>query len=231
MEHRERRLEPLVLQVQVERGQLVGRAQGLVGDGPKGQGRDVEAALGSRRLGAFAGAVRAAFRVLGIGRRGPEDRLDDARHGRPGLVADRVEGDRRVPPRQEGDALHLQGGGDRGPAGLGVGRVEEGHGQPQQALARIPTRPGPLAEQAAGERKEHPGSVTRLRVGGERAAMADAGEGGDAGLDDRARGPALGVGHEADAAGVPFVALVGERHDPSIDAERPGGCPASLPIG
>jgi hypothetical protein len=90
-------------QVGIERGELVGGAEGLVGDRSEGEGGDVRPA---DCLCAPARAVGARLRLVErVTERLEQHELLDAGHRRPSLLAERGRYDRHVTPAAEPDPL------------------------------------------------------------------------------------------------------------------------------
>jgi hypothetical protein len=197
MEDGEPRGEAIVGQVGIEVSELVGRAQGFVRDGSEGQGGHVKPdALGaSRLLDATARPERTPLAVLLVAaERACKDQLLDGGSGGARGVTERalVDGDRAPAHRLEGfgGASLL----DDRTAAAGIGGIQEQHGDTRSFVR------GP--EQRARHRKQQPGPVSGKRVGSDGASVLDPAQGLQSGIDDRARGPAPRIGHEADPAGV-----------------------------
>jgi hypothetical protein len=123
--------------------------------------------------------------------------VDDPGGGRPGQVAQGGGVERRLPPVGQHQALLRRRGGHRGP------RVVPPDEQDGDA--------GALAEQRRRDRGEQSRAVGRPRVGGHGAPVLDAGQATERGGDDRTGRATLGVGDEADAAGVELAGRGGEH--------------------
>jgi hypothetical protein len=183
-----------VAQVGVEAVELVGRAQGLVGDRPEGERRDVRA---GRRLGPLPCAVGTQLRLVGRrSERAPEHELLDPRHRRARCFAERRGVDRHRTPARGLDSLCEAGGLDRGTGVLVA----------QEHLCEPAPRRG---NECARDRQEQPGAVTADAVRRHGAAMRHAGEPYQQAVDDGPGRPAGRVGQEADAAGIALCAWVG----------------------
>ncbi len=132
-------------------------------------------------LGLGVARARRARRATSCSMRGiARPRL--ARRGAPDRPAPRASRAARAPP---------SGRRPRSPRGPSR---RAGRPSPARRPARLAARPG----SAAGQ----PGAVTGLAVGGDRPAVPDAAQALEQRVDDRARGAAVDVGDEADAAGV-----------------------------
>jgi hypothetical protein len=120
--------------------------------------------------------------------------------------------DRDRPPAQQLQPLGDQGLLDH-PAGLlgvlgGAGQEGHGHPEPARGVPRCiggPGGPGAV-EQPLGQRQQDAGAVAGAGVGGDRAPVPEPFQPGQGGVEDGPAGPAVHLGHEADAAGVALVA-------------------------
>jgi hypothetical protein len=197
VEHGERGGERVVLEVEVEVGQGVGRGEALV---------DHRAKRARRHVRALGGGVDAPAQAqgspLGLGGGGAvpargEDGVDDARCRGPGEVPEGGGVERGLAPVGQREALGCGRGLDRG-AGFFAPHEQHRH-------------PGPLAEQGRRDRNEQARPVGGAGVGGHRPAVLDARQAAERGGHDGAGRAALGVGHEADAAGVELAGRGGEH--------------------
>ena len=209
VEDAERDLEIGPLQVEVERAELVRRAERLVGDGLEGERGDVGAA---RSLGAAAGAVGAPLRLV-VGEAGGrrQQKLLDPRHRRPPELAEVVRIDRHHPPAERLEIL--------GPAGLLDVRTrrivaQEHHSQPASRFRTHRVR----------KRQQETGSVTRPAVARDGAPVAHPAQALEQRVEDGAGGPPAAVGNEADPAGVALGGRVVERWSPTHNLASPPGC-------
>ena len=156
VEDREGNLERLVAQVRVEGVELVGRAERLVGDRAKRERRDVRA---TNALGPSAGAIGARLGLVRTEAEGPdENELLDPRHRRERRVSERIAVDGHLPPPGEPDPLGLARGLDAGPSCV---VSKEDHREPA---------PG-AGHERGRDRQQHAGTVARLPVGRDRAAV------------------------------------------------------------
>ncbi len=215
VEDAERDLERRVAQVVVEDGELIGRAERLVGDRAERERGDVR---GDRALGELAGPEGTALRLVGIEARSRQEQLLDPRRTRLRLRPERVRGDRHLTPPE-----HLQ------PflatdccKDLAVGFVaEEDHAEPGAGHG----------QQRRGKREQQAGTVARLPVGRNRSAVLDAPEPFEQRVDDLARCTAAHVRDEADAAGIELGGTVVQRavgrHEAPVRERTDGWCRAS----
>jgi hypothetical protein len=206
VEDGEGRGEALVGEVEVEVGERVGGDQALVDDGPERARRDVGAlgggvdptaqpegaALELLVGGGEVGVALLGGRQLGEGHRGgvrrTEDHLHDGRPGAQGQIAEGGVVGRRGAPLHLLEALLGQEAGHRR-GRIGSADEEDGHA-------------GSCAEDGGRDRGEQPGAVGGPGVGGDRPPVLDVRQSVQGGGDDRAGGASLGVGDEADAAGI-----------------------------
>ncbi len=196
VEDRERGLEAIVGEVEVEVAELRRRGQRLVGDGAERPRRDVQAKAPPQPLpfGPAARPEAAPLPLFGVVGIGGEQELRDAGHDAAGDLTEGrgVEGDLAplevVQAFGAGSLLH-----DRTDLAVALG---EDHRHP--SVPEDPRRDG----------GQDPRTVARQGVGGDGAPVHDPAQGAGGGLDDGARGPPAGVGDEADAAGVPFPSRV-----------------------
>ena len=136
-----------------------------------------------------------------------QQRLADTRHQRERASTERIVLDRNVAPRDHidrfratrflDDALEIELGGV-------VHDEDHADADPLRFDLRQPEPGGLRGEETAGDRDEQPCPVARLGVGCDGAAMADVAERADGRLDHATARAPLGVGDEADAAGVPL---------------------------
>ena len=182
MEDRERDLERGILEVGVEVRELAGGAESLVRDRAERERDDVDAGHALRPPPC---AIRASLgvRVLGWS----EHELVDARKRGERGDADRLVACGHGPPAGWFEALRAAGILDR---------------RPQPALAEEAHREagvGPAAERVR-QREENAGAVAGDAVRGPRTAMPDRREPGERAVEHVARGAAVDVRDEADAA-------------------------------
>ena len=157
MEDRERNLERRVAQIRVERIQLIGRAERLVGDGAKRERRDVRAA---HALGPSPGAIGARLGLVRTEAEGSDEHeLLDPWHRRHRRVAERVAVDGHLPPTGEPDSLGLARCFDPDASCI---VPKEDHREPA---------PWPRHERG-GDRQQNARAVARLSIGGDRTAMS-----------------------------------------------------------
>ncbi len=211
MDQGQRRLDPLVRQVGVERAQLPGREHALVDDGPRRQRREVgRRAAGDRGLvvdlvlDALAQRVDAPVEGQARGPRGVgQEELPHDGQDLPGRLAEDVRLDRDVPPAHRLQALlghqPLDGGHRLLPRHL-VGGQEA---QPDRVLAgRREREADDLPEEAVGDLEQDAGPVTRVGLGPGGAAVLEVAERPDGQVDDAPAGSTLDVHDERDATGV-----------------------------
>jgi hypothetical protein len=213
VEHRERRRQRLVGEVAVERAELLGGAQRLVGDRTERHRREVrgDAAGGDRAREALARAEGTAFGLVHRHRRRPQqDRLLDARRLLAGELAQGPGRDRHDAPARDADAL-VQARVLQRPAGRGLHRLaaldvgrQERHREADQLLVAGLEVVGVRGEVRVVDRQQQPRAVARLRVVRDRAAVLDPAERGQRARHRLVRTPPAHVGDEADAAGVAF---------------------------
>ena len=202
MEDRDRHVEPVVAQVGVEVAEAVGGGQALVDDRAVRTGRDVQA------LDPHQPSLDPVGHHLGIGSRrwAPEHGVDHLRAGAPGEFAQHVVVGRGPAPFDQLDRLGRKGGLDGLPGLIGT-HEERGH-------------PVARTEDRARDRGEHTRAVGRLGVGGHGTTVLDPGQTPQGGSQDGGGRAALGVGHEADPAG---VELSHERAPLQIGRTAPDG--------
>ncbi len=183
---------PRVGEVRVEALQLGRCAERLVGHRTERDGGDVDA------VDPLRPASRTVCAQLGVrlGARS-EHELRDARHARRRGRAERRDVVRDVAPAERLEPLRAACLLDD-PAEPRL--AEEAHGDAGAVLAR----------QGLVQRQEQACAVTRHPVRCPRAPVRDGGEPGERTIDDLARGPALGVGNQPDAAGIAFGARIVE---------------------
>ena len=206
-------------EIGVERAELVGRAERLVGDGAEGQRADVGAGVA---LGPLAGAVGAALGLLeGRAERAAEDELLDPWRARLGGLTERLRDDRDRIASQDLDPLGRAGQLDRLPRRL---VPKEHHRQPAPGRRDEGPRDG----------QEQAGAVAGPAVGGDGATMAHAAERLEREVDELPARAAAGVGDEPDPAGsslridLGFPGLSRPRA-PEWAATRPDGARPSVP--
>jgi len=231
--HRQRRLDPVVLEVRVERRQLIGVEHPLVDDGPRRQARDVEVRL-----------LRDVEPPHLVPRAAPDDvelALEGVRVGQRRVV--------RVAPNEELLDHRLRpdrGRPDHAVVGRHLAPAEErlplgGHDLLEQVLAggpaprivgqeRHPDAVGPragqldaglaarLRQEAMRDLHQDAGAVPGVLLAAAGAAMAEVEQHLDGVADDAAGLPSLEIHHETDATGIMLVLRVvktlrrGRRH-------------------
>ena len=97
-----------------------------------------------------------------------------------------------------------------------------------------------FTEDGGRDGQEHTGPVRRLRVGGHRPPVAHARQSVERSVDDRTRGPTMGVRDEADAAGVELRAQDSPRegsvgvwtvdHSRGASSMKGAPLPSSAPV-
>ncbi len=200
VEDAKRDLQLRIGEVRIEAGQLIGRAERLVGHGAEGERGYVQARL--LALDALAGAKRCELDLVvaePFGR--GELRLHD-RWLRSLSPLAQVRGiDRHLAPAREADFLRC------------ASLLDE---REIAFLAREDHCQAAFRSQARRERQEDAGAVAGEAVGVDRAAVLDAAQRGENQIEDAARRLTVHVGDEADTAGVPFsrriVQLVQRPH-------------------
>ena len=215
--------DALVDQVGVEVVELVGGEHALVGDGARGQRREVHVGL---VLGALAQAERQALEghpdEAAAG--GGDEELAEGRHHRERGGAQHGRVDRHVAPAEDGEALL---GGDLLDAAAGLGDLLLPAGQERGADGvRVRLRElevDDLAEERVREAEQDARAVTGVGLGAGRAAVLEVAERGDRLGDDVVARLAGQGGDERDTAGVVLVESVveplGRRervHGPSL---------------
>ena len=210
-------------QVGIEPRQAVAHHQRLVDHGGEGPAGEVVPHAGgpTGRLRPAPCPVAAPLGVGGVVSVGPrQDRLAEGRGpsagGRPeqGVVG------RDRPPPEHDDLLGPAGvdhGLLGGAAGGVVGGVEEGtdDAEPEPRRGGQPRLGGGAPEERLRDRQQDPGAVAGDAVGGHRRPVADAGQPDEGRIDQGPAGPSVGIGDEADAAG---VAVEPGRRSPVIEA-------------
>jgi hypothetical protein len=185
-----------VAEVRVEVGELVRGAERLVRDGAKRERDDIEEARARRLLGPAPRPVRAPLELVLVDVGPDENRLLDRRHEGPRVRAEGIRLDGNVAPLRHSDPL------------LAARRLNDLAGA---LVAREHHRePSALRNEEARERQDHARPVRGLPVSGEGAAMPDAGERAEHGLEDLATRAAARLGDEPDTAGVALASGVVE---------------------
>ena len=182
-------------EIDVERGQGVGGHQALVDDSPERAAGDVDPCqVGFLRDTAPEpeGGPLLAARL----RRG-ENGLQELRLAVPGPIAQLALIGWRFPPLLDCQAFE---GGQRLDPGAGI------IGGPHEQVGH----PAAGAEDRRGDGEQKSGTVAGAGIGSHRAAVDDARQAVQGGVDDAPRRATVGVGDEANAAGVAFA--VGSRH-------------------
>ncbi len=147
---------------------------------------------------------------------------------------------RHHPPPEHGEAL---GGGQllhHGPGLVGVVGVDGQEGQPDGVAAGAGRRQGEAGvlvgqrprEEAVRDLHQDPGPIPRLHLGARGAPVGQPLEHGEAAVDDVVVGPAVKVGHHADATGVVLVCGVVEasgHRRPSVWSEQERGIEVQEP--
>jgi hypothetical protein len=194
VEDGERRGEAVVVKVEVEVGQVVGRGQALVEERPERAGGHVGSGRGP--LDAAAQPQRPAL-TLRIGACTGEHRVHDARRGRLGHVAQGRRVDGRLAPLDQRQALLGQRPVHRGPR---IVAPHEQHGHPV-------VRPEDLGR----DRRQQPRAVGGAGIGGHRAAVLHARQATEGGGDDGSGRATLSIGDETDATGVELAGRRGQH--------------------
>jgi hypothetical protein len=182
-------LRPLVLEVEVEVGQVRPGGQSLVDDRPAGAGGDVHPdALGlGSPLGQAPGGVQPVLPLVLRQVRALDHAVPDRRHALAGARAQTVRVQGWAPPVRDAHAVLGQGGGELAARAL-VPLEEDGDR-------------GPGPEDLARDLDHQPRAVAAPAVGVEAAAVAEAGESSDTELDDSVARGGAGRRHEAHATG------------------------------
>ena len=243
MHERERRLDPLVLEVGEELRELRGGEHALVHERARRQRRVVHdratAPVAAATIDAIGDLVlapltddeelaveRNAARAAGV----VDEKMVEARdHAARGRADHRVVDRDRAPP-EDAESLVTDDRLDARHGLLGVGRVrrQEGHADAVGTRGReIEARD--RAEEAVGHLEEHPRAVAGVHLGARRTPVVEVAERAERGGDDVVAGAALHVDHEGHAAGVVLeprvVEPVGvrdraERHRPEGHRDR-----------
>ena len=171
VEDPERDCQGRIEEIRIERRELVGGAERLVGHRSERERGDVCA---RRSLGADPRPIGAPLGVVETrSERAAEDELLDARHRRACLVAQGIRAERPGPPAAEADPF--------GPTGVLDRRArrvvpQEDH---RQAAPRC-------RKERPGDREQQPGPVARPAIGGDRTAVSDTGKSLEQAVDDHA---------------------------------------------
>ena len=178
MDHRERGGHPLVDQVREELVELLGRQHPLVGEGARGQRREVDVGL---VLGALAQAEREPLeRHPGDPRAGAGDEeLDEGRHHAERHLAQAVGLDRDVAPAEDREALL---GGDLLDPAAGLGDLLVVTGQERGAdgvgVLRRQLEVHDRAQELVGDLEQDACAVSGVDLGTRGAAVIEVAQGG-----------------------------------------------------
>ena len=172
VEDRERDGEGFVTEIRVERRELSGRAERLVGDGAERQRADVDAGVVREPLLRSERALLGVFRVRAV--RSLHDELLDRGNARRGRLPERARVDRNGPPADDPEAL---GGARLLDAAARAVLAQEDHRQ---------SAPRPRNERR-GERKQDSGAVPGQAVGRDGATVTHAAQPLERGVEDRPR--------------------------------------------